>query len=126
MQGLPAQPRTWIYTRSIIRIQSLGPPEISVTTVVTGIFLPFENIYPYFSLALPLSGGNILDELLHTVCAFPLHLLGYMTTNVQRKGCCRMAQVALNSLYIVSAFCCCHGIRVPLIRINRKTLALQG
>ena len=98
-----------------------GPPKIPVTAVVTGIFLPFENIYPYFfpydgfSLALPLSGGNILDELLHTVCAFPLHLLGYMTVNVQRKGCCRMAQVALNGLYIVPAFYRCHGIRVAEI-----------
>lgn len=97
-----------------------------------GFFLPSENIFPYFfpyggfSLALPLSGGNIPDELLHTVCAFPLHLLGNMTVNVQRKGRCRMAQVALYRLNVIPAFYRSHGIRVAEVMKTGVGTANRG
>ena len=97
------------FKRPLVRIQSLGPPEIPVTVVVTGIF---PVCWKMFSLNFPLSSSNAPDKVLHPLCAFPLHLIGDMTVDIQCKGGGGMAQVALHGLNVVPAFYRCHGIRV--------------
>ena len=108
------------FKRPLVRIQSLGPPEIPVTAVVTGIFpvcwKMFSLNFPLwrFFTCFPLSSSNAPDKVLHPLCAFPLHLIGDMTVDIQCKGGGGMAQVALHRFDVVPAFYRCHGIRVPL------------
>ena len=108
------------FKRPLVRIQSLGPPEIPVTAVVTGIFpvcwKMFSLNFPLwrFFTCFPLSSSNAPDKVLHPLCAFPLHLIGDMTVDIQCKGGGGMAQVALHRFDVVPAFYRCHGIRMPL------------
>lgn len=103
-------------------LQSVGgPPEIPVTAVVTGIFpvcwKMFSLNFPLwrFFTCFPLSSSNAPDKVLHPLCAFPLHLIGDMTVDIQCKGGGGMAQVALHRFDVVPAFYRCHGIRMAQV-----------
>ena len=45
-----------------------------------------------------------MHVILHSIRAVPLHLFGDMTIHIQGKGCCCVAQVALDCFYIVPIF----------------------
>ena len=65
-----------------------------------------------FPLIFPLETGNALDVILHPSSAFCLHALGCVTVNVQCKGCCGMAQVALNGSNVISGTQRSNGVTV--------------
>ena len=78
-----------------------------------GLFaILFQAVFPYI---FPLQPQNVLDEALHALCAGPFHLVGYMSINVQGKGCGRVAQVALDCFYIISSPDGCDSVTVPQI-----------
>ena len=77
-----------------------------------GLFvILFQAVFPYI---FPLQPQNVLDEALHALCVGPFHLVGYMSINVQGKGCGRVAQVPLDCFYIIPSPDGCDGVAVPL------------
>jgi hypothetical protein len=59
----------------------------------------YVNMYP---LRYPLQVENVFDKAFHTVGALLFHLFGHMTVYIQRKRRCRVAQVPLDGLNIVT------------------------
>ena len=68
--------------------------------MVTGFFLILlQGVFPLF---FPLPRRNVLNEAFHVVRAALFHLFRHMPVNVQRKGCCRMSEIPLHGLDIVT------------------------
>lgn len=66
-----------------------------------------------FPLVFPLQVQNALYEALHARRACLLHLIRNMAVYVQRKGGRRMAEIALNCLYIVARANGCDRVTMP-------------
>ena len=69
-------------------------------------------VYPLID---PLQPGNALDEAFHALGAVLLHLLRYMTVNVQGESRCVVAQVFLHRFDVVPASEGGHGIAMAEI-----------
>lgn len=49
-----------------------------------------------------LISGNTLNKPLHPVGTFGLHSISYMTVNIQREGCCCVAEIILDSFDVIT------------------------
>lgn len=68
--------------------------------MVTGFSLcPFHGVFAWF---FSLQVRNLLDKLVHPVRTGLFHLLGCVSVHVKRKRGCRVAQVCLYGLRIVT------------------------
>lgn len=56
-----------------------------------------------------------MNESLHSIGTFLLHLVGNVAVNIQRESCGSVPQVALNRFYVVSGLECSDCVRVPHI-----------
>ena len=66
-----------------------------------------------FSLIGYSAGGNVLNKLLHSICAFLPHLSGHMAVYVQRKRRRCVAEILLNGFDIVASLDGRDGIGMP-------------
>ena len=75
---------------------------------------PFTALPEPFRLD-PLSFRDALDKFLHPGGALLLHLVSYMTVDIQSEGCRGMSEIALDCLDIITGPQGRHGIGMPQI-----------